>query len=284
VQITVSGSTGDSFAANELSLSYDQDFLVEPAGIAGAKRLGSRSGSSSGASPASADSYSETIEATAAHPIWVVGKGWLDTGALEVGNKLLAKDGSHLTITKLGLVKKQVRVYNFEVAKLHTYFVGGQQQWLVHNINCGALYGDTNTPGRIDYGTIDPTTGQRSGTRARITPDMVGGPRSEASRSFDPLPGWIDGFIHNRAHLHGSQLGGSGGIASNLVTMLALRNSPVMRRFENSVRRHVQAGNVVYYFSEPVYATAAATGAPIRVTLRARGSNGFRLNVTIRNT
>jgi YD repeat-containing protein len=131
VQITVSGSTGDSFAANELSLSYDQDFVVEPSGIAGANRLGSRSGSSSGASPA--NSYSETIEATAAHPIWVVGKGWIDAGALVVGDKLLAKDGSYLTVTKLGLVKKQVRVYNFEVAKLHTYFVGGQQQWLVHN-------------------------------------------------------------------------------------------------------------------------------------------------------
>jgi hypothetical protein len=87
----VSGSTGDdSFAANELSLSYDQDFVVEPAGIAGAKRLGSRSGNTSGASPASADSYSETIEATAAHPIWVVGKGWVDAGALVVGDKMVA--------------------------------------------------------------------------------------------------------------------------------------------------------------------------------------------------
>jgi hypothetical protein len=36
----------------------------------------------------------------------------------------------------LGLVKKQVRVYNFTVATLHTYFVGGKQQWLVHNISC----------------------------------------------------------------------------------------------------------------------------------------------------
>jgi hypothetical protein len=120
-------------------LSYDQDFVVEPAGIAGAKRLGSRSGSSSGASPADANSYSETIEATAAHPIWVVGKGWIDAGALVIGDKLLAKDGSYLTVTKLGLVKKQVRVYNFEVAKLHTYFVG-EQQWLTHNC-------EANVPG-----------------------------------------------------------------------------------------------------------------------------------------
>jgi hypothetical protein len=145
VQITVSGSTGDSFAVNELSLSYDGDFVVEPAGIAGAKRLGSRSGSSSGASPAPADSYSETIEATAAHPIWVVGKGWVDAGALVVGDKLLAKDGTYLTVTKLGLVKKQVRVYNFEVAKLHTYFVGGQQQqWLVHNVGSNPCLKNTN--------------------------------------------------------------------------------------------------------------------------------------------
>jgi hypothetical protein len=67
----------------------------------------------------------------------VVDKGWIDAGALVVGDKLLAKDGSYLTVAKLGLVKKQVRVYNFEVAKLHTYFVGGQQQWLVHNTNTG---------------------------------------------------------------------------------------------------------------------------------------------------
>jgi hypothetical protein len=104
VQITVSGSTGDGFAVNDLSLSYDRDFVVEPAGIAGAKRLGSRSGSSSGASPASASDYSETIEATAAHPIWVVGKGWIDAGALVVGDKLLAKDGSYLTVT-IGLMR-----------------------------------------------------------------------------------------------------------------------------------------------------------------------------------
>jgi hypothetical protein len=49
----------------------------------------------------------------------------------------------------LGLVKKQVRVYNFTVARLHTYFVGEKQSWLVHNIiYCG--------PPKEPFGILPP--------------------------------------------------------------------------------------------------------------------------------
>jgi YD repeat-containing protein len=125
-------------AAHALNYEYDYgyDFLAQPAGIAGAQHLGSRSGSSSGPSPAQLQRIqTETVEATPQHPIWVVGKGWTDASELQTGDRLLAKDGDQLSVTRLHLVSRTAQVYNFEVAGLHTYFVGEREQWLVHN--CG---------------------------------------------------------------------------------------------------------------------------------------------------
>ena len=102
-----------------------------PAGIVDAATVGSRSGSSSGPSPAS-----EVIEATPQHPFWVVGRGWMDAVDLRVGDTLLAADGTPLAVYATRTIAKQVVVYNFTVDTLHTYTVG-QFRTVVHNVNCG---------------------------------------------------------------------------------------------------------------------------------------------------
>lgn len=77
-----------------------------------------------------------------------------------------------------------------------------------------------------------------------------------ANPSITP-PGWAgNGTLYNQArgHLLGAQLGGSGDMAENLVTLQQnWTNSPVMRGFEGQVRSAVESGEVVQYSSTPIY-------------------------------
>jgi hypothetical protein len=74
----------------------------------------------------------EVIETTALHPFYANG-AWKDASELQPGDSILTKDGGQVEIkeTKFAYIPK--KVYNFEVAKWHTYFVG-VLMWLVHNI------------------------------------------------------------------------------------------------------------------------------------------------------
>ena len=74
------------------------------------------------------------IETTEEHPFWVVRKGWVFAGALNVGDKLLLNSDEIIAVTKLETInlEKPVKVYNFEVDDWHTYFVSGISI-LVHN-------------------------------------------------------------------------------------------------------------------------------------------------------
>jgi hypothetical protein len=86
--------------------------------------------------------------------------------------------------------------------------------------------------GAVDYGHVNPVTGQRSGISATITPAMVtaadrhqlGSAAASAIRppGLDRLP------ARNRArgHLLGRQLGGSGDLAANLVALYQSRAPP----------------------------------------------------------
>ena len=87
---------------------------------------------------------------------------------------------------------------------------------------------------------------------------------------------------HARGYLLGIQLGGSVKNAINLVTLYQLPvNSPVMRDFETSVRSAVDRGEDIRYLSIPIY--EGNTLMPRGVTLKARRTNGFSLDVTILN-
>ncbi len=145
--------------------------------------------------------------------------------------------------------------------------------------------------GKVDYGKVDPRTGQRSGITATITPAMVRAASqhrlgSEPEESIRP-PGFsqLPSRNRSRGHLLGRQLGGSGEVASNLVALYQERaNSPVMRDYETMVADAVRDGETVRYAVRPLYDGVSDIGAPRAVRIRAVGNHGFRLDVEIANT
>jgi hypothetical protein len=99
----------------------------------------------------------ETIESTFRHPYWVVrGENlaerptlehharipdnatvegrWVDAGDLLAGDILLLRDGRQLAVETITTKPVSQKVYNFEVASLHSYTVG-KNHILVHNNN-----------------------------------------------------------------------------------------------------------------------------------------------------
>ena len=145
--------------------------------------------------------------------------------------------------------------------------------------------------GTVDYGHVNPVTGQRSGISATITPAMnAAANRDDLGSAADPdirPPGFDRLPARNRArgHLLGRQLGGSGDLAANLVALYQTRaNSPVMRDYETAVAEAVEAGETVRYTVRPRYPSRRAEGPPAAIRITATGSRGFRLDVTIANT
>jgi DNA/RNA non-specific endonuclease len=145
--------------------------------------------------------------------------------------------------------------------------------------------------GAVDYGRVDPRTGQRSGITATITPAMVRAASAHRLGSVaDPEirpPGYDDLPARNRSrgHLLGRQLGGSGAVAGNLVALYQRRaNSPVMRDYETAVAEAVEAGETIRYRVKPAYPSPTFRGAPKALRITATGNRGFRLDVLIDNT
>jgi YD repeat-containing protein len=136
--------------------------------------------------------------------------------------------------------------------------------------------------GSTHYGPLDQLQ-RPTGINASITEDMLK-TGTRPSSSISP-PGWAgDGNKYNQArgHLLGNQLGGSGDIAGNLVTLQQdWVNSPVMRGYEWQVRSAVAAGETIQYSATPIY--NGNNLIPRGVTLIGNGNNGFNLGVTVLN-
>jgi hypothetical protein len=136
--------------------------------------------------------------------------------------------------------------------------------------------------GWISYGELDALN-RPTGVEALITKEMLD-TGSDAAQSIKP-PGWSgDGLKYNeaRGHLLGKQLGGSGKIRENLVTIEQNpTNSPFMRDFESSIKAAVRSGETVRYSVEAMY--KGANPVPQGITMSARGSGGFSLDLTILN-
>ena len=78
----------------------------------------------------------ETIRTTEDHPFYVVGFGWSTAGSLHAGDTLLTDDGVSISLENIVVTDEFEKVYNFEVADNHTYFVmAGDEAVLVHNEN-----------------------------------------------------------------------------------------------------------------------------------------------------
>jgi hypothetical protein len=123
--------------------------------------------------------------------------------------------------------------------------------------------------------------GRTTGAAATITKDMLN-TGTAASRSIRPA-GFIGGSANQaRGHLISRLLGGSGQDARNLTTLYQNPvNTPVMRGFEQQVANAVRAGETVRYEVVPIYRGTELI--PRAVTLRATGTGGFRLHVTVLN-
>ncbi|WP_235827905.1 polymorphic toxin-type HINT domain-containing protein [Brevibacillus migulae] len=74
----------------------------------------------------------EVITTTDEHPFWIVGKGWVESKKLAVGDVLTTSDGKEIAIEKIEVKKEHNKVYNFKVKDFHTYFVSNLGIW-THN-------------------------------------------------------------------------------------------------------------------------------------------------------
>jgi RHS repeat-associated protein len=74
----------------------------------------------------------EVITTTDEHPFWIVGKGWVKSKDVLVGDILTTSNGKELAIEKIEVKKEHATVYNFMVKDYHTYFVSNLGIW-THN-------------------------------------------------------------------------------------------------------------------------------------------------------
>lgn len=79
----------------------------------------------------------EEIIATPEHPFYSLVKGWTSACKLRAGDILVLYNGKNVTVEKVQhyILQAPIKVYNFEVADFHTYYVG-KSSVLVHN-TCG---------------------------------------------------------------------------------------------------------------------------------------------------
>ena len=79
----------------------------------------------------------EEIVATPTHPFYCPVKGWTDAAHLRAGDILVLVNGEYVVVEKVQheLLESPVKVYNFQVADYHTYYVSDNGV-LVHN-KCG---------------------------------------------------------------------------------------------------------------------------------------------------
>ncbi|WP_422103861.1 polymorphic toxin-type HINT domain-containing protein [Winogradskyella sp.] len=76
----------------------------------------------------------EVIEATKDHPFFIGGK-WIEVKDIKIGDKLTLYNGKEVLIDNITYHKGEYKVFNFEVADFHTYYVSNKNV-LVHNTNC----------------------------------------------------------------------------------------------------------------------------------------------------
>ena len=150
--------------------------------------------------------------------------------------------------------------------------VGYEDVWDLRNVGDALESGNSS----IHYGELD-SLGRATGVDATITVDMVG-TGTPAKSSIKPAGFGGQKAGHARGHLLGNQLGGAGDDPRNLTTLF---QNPVNHPVEGSVRKAVEAGEVVQYSVKPIY--EGNTLIPSGVTVKAEGDKGFYIYQTILN-
>jgi RHS repeat-associated protein len=99
-----------------------------------------------------------TVETTDEHPFYVPGKGWTAAKALRAGTAVESLSGPGLEsesasrIVSVRAAERPAKVYNFEVAGTHTYYVaaGDSAVW-VHNVCLRRIHSDETLRGSSSY-------------------------------------------------------------------------------------------------------------------------------------
>jgi hypothetical protein len=78
------------------------------------------------------------VAVTTEHPFYTPDRGWVESGDLKPGDKLLQRDGKTAYIATITHTTTATTVYNFSVANDHNYYVGNAGL-LVHNCPIGGL-------------------------------------------------------------------------------------------------------------------------------------------------
>ncbi|MFJ8492024.1 polymorphic toxin type 27 domain-containing protein [Streptomyces sp. NPDC094038] len=74
------------------------------------------------------------VKATDTHRFWVRERGWVEAGELRAGDTFETRDGGSTRVLGTSVAEGPVQVFNFEVARNHTYYVyAGPTPVLVHN-------------------------------------------------------------------------------------------------------------------------------------------------------
>ncbi|WP_404559643.1 MULTISPECIES: polymorphic toxin-type HINT domain-containing protein [unclassified Paenibacillus] len=94
----------------------------------------------------------EIITTTDEHPFWIVGKGWVKSKDLLVGDILTTSAGKELDIEKIEVKKEHATVYNFMVKDFHTYFVSNLGIWTHNSCGTGWIKHDTYNEIRNKFG------------------------------------------------------------------------------------------------------------------------------------
>lgn len=91
----------------------------------------------------------EEIVATPTHPFYCPVKGWTDAAHLRAGDILVLVNGEYVVVEKIQheLLESPIKVYNFQVADYHTYYVSDNGV-LVHNA-CVAREGKLRADVRV---------------------------------------------------------------------------------------------------------------------------------------
>ncbi|MFF2520400.1 polymorphic toxin type 27 domain-containing protein [Streptomyces sp. NPDC058086] len=132
------------------------------------------------------------VEATDSLRFWVPERGWVEAGELRAGDTLEARDGGSTQVLGTTVVKGSVEVFNFEVARNHTYYAyTGSTPVLVHNECLKGILDELVKDGDHIVLGINPY----SDTLARESLGGTGGLSGPGARTFNhellgkPAPG-----------------------------------------------------------------------------------------------
>lgn len=144
----------------------------------------------------------EQIETTPEHPFFVLLRGWVTAGDLQVGYNVWRANGTYSAVKGVVLEHHPQVMYNLTVAQAHTFFVG-KQQFLVHN-TCGPISMDEAIDKAVDHAGsngIMEKTGRGTNFQFRTTTTNASGETISRIGRLDVNPA-DPHVIRNGSHLN----------------------------------------------------------------------------------